>query len=78
MIGRVRYKSNEGVRTASFLPSSAVERLAHQITTYQLAAKKGWFWWKWTSYYILSFLSWFGIGGISECLRSRQSQNDRC
>jgi len=63
MIGRVRYKSNDGSKNSFLLAVLCCgEGWHNNHHHYQLAAKQGWFWWEVDlSYYILSFLSWFGI-----------------
>ncbi len=63
MIGRVRYKSNDGSKNSFLLAVLCCgEGWHNNHHYYQLAAKQGWFWWEVDlSYYILSFLSWFGI-----------------
>ena len=63
MIGRVRYKSNDGSKNSFILAILCCgEGWHNNHHYYQLAAKQGWFWWEVDlSYYILSFLSWFGI-----------------
>ena len=63
MIGRVRYKSNDGSKNSFLLAILCCgEGWHNNHHYYQLAAKQGWFWWEVDlSYYILSFLSWFGI-----------------
>ena len=63
MIGRVRYKSNDGSKNSFLLAVLCCgEGWHNNHHHYQLAAKQGWFWWEVDlTYYILSFLSWFGI-----------------
>ena len=63
MIGRVRYKSNDGSKNSFILAILCCgEGWHNNHHYYQLAARQGWFWWEVDlSYYILSFLSWFGI-----------------
>jgi stearoyl-CoA desaturase (delta-9 desaturase) len=63
MIGRVRYKSNDGSKNSFLLAILCCgEGWHNNHHYYQLAARQGWFWWEVDlSYYILSFLSWFGI-----------------
>ena len=63
MIGRVRYQSNDGSKNSFLLAILCCgEGWHNNHHHYQLAAKQGWFWWEVDlTYYILSFLSWFGI-----------------
>jgi stearoyl-CoA desaturase (delta-9 desaturase) len=63
MVGRVRYKSNDGSKNSFILAVLCCgEGWHNNHHHYQLAVNQGWFWWEVDlSYYILSFLSWFGI-----------------
>ena len=63
MIGRVRYKSNDGSKNSFILAILCCgEGWHNNHHHYQSAANQGWFWWEVDlSYYILSLLSWFGI-----------------
>ena len=63
MIGRVRYKSNDGSKNSFILAILCCgEGWHNNHHHYQSAANQGWFWWEVdVSYYILSLLSWFGI-----------------
>jgi stearoyl-CoA desaturase (delta-9 desaturase) len=63
MIGRVRYKSNDGSKNSFLLAVLCCgEGWHNNHHHYQSAANQGWFWWEVdVSYYILSLLSWFGI-----------------
>lgn len=63
MIGRVRYKSNDGSRNSFVLAILCCgEGWHNNHHHYQSAVNQGWFWWEVDlSYYILSVLSWFGI-----------------
>ncbi len=63
MIGRVRYKSNDGSRNSFVLAILCCgEGWHNNHHHYQSAVNQGWFWWEVDlSYYILWVLSWFGI-----------------
>ena len=63
MIGRVRYKSNDGSKNSFILAILCCgEGWHNNHHHYQSAVNQGWFWWEVDlSYYILSLLSWFGI-----------------
>ena len=63
MIGRVRYKSNDGSRNSFVLALLCCgEGWHNNHHHYQSAVNQGWFWWEVDlSYYVLSVLSWFGI-----------------
>ena len=63
MIGRVRYKSNDGSRNSFVLALLCCgEGWHNNHHHYQSAVNQGWFWWEVdVSYYVLSVLSWFGI-----------------
>ena len=63
MIGRARYKSNDGSKNSFILAILCCgEGWHNNHHHYQSAANQGWFWWEVdVSYYVLSLLSWFGI-----------------
>ena len=63
MIGRVRYKSNDGSKNSFMLAVLCCgEGWHNNHHHYQSAVNQGWFWWEMDlSYYVLSLLSWFGI-----------------
>ena len=63
MIGRVRYKSNDGSKNSFMLAVLCCgEGWHNNHHHYQSAVNQGWFWWEVDlSYYVLSLLSWFGI-----------------
>jgi stearoyl-CoA desaturase (delta-9 desaturase) len=63
LIGRVRYKSNDGSKNSFILAILCCgEGWHNNHHHYQSAANQGWFWWEVdVSYYVLSCLSWFGI-----------------
>ena len=63
LIGRVRYKSNDGSKNSFILAILCCgEGWHNNHHHYQSAANQGWFWWEVDlSYYVLSVLSWFGI-----------------
>jgi stearoyl-CoA desaturase (Delta-9 desaturase) len=63
LIGRVRYKSNDGSKNSFLLAILCCgEGWHNNHHHYQSAANQGWFWWEVdVSYYVLSLLSWLGI-----------------
>ncbi|MEP6932467.1 MAG: acyl-CoA desaturase [Nitrospirota bacterium] len=63
LIGRVRYKSNDGSKNSFILAILCCgEGWHNNHHHYQSAANQGWFWWEVdVSYYVLSLLSWLGI-----------------
>lgn len=63
MVGRVRYRSNDGSRNSFILAILCCgEGWHNNHHYYQSAVNQGWFWWEIDfSYYILVLLSWFGI-----------------
>jgi len=63
LIGRVRYKSNDGSKNSFILAILCCgEGWHNNHHHYQSAANQGWFWWEVDlSYYVLSLLSWLGI-----------------
>ena len=63
LIGRVRYKSNDGSKNSFILAILCCgEGWHNNHHHYQSAANQGWFWWEVdVSYCVLSLLSWLGI-----------------
>ena len=63
LIGRVRYKSDDGSKNSFILAILCCgEGWHNNHHHYQSAANQGWFWWEVdVSYYVLSLLSWLGI-----------------
>jgi stearoyl-CoA desaturase (delta-9 desaturase) len=63
MVGRVRYKSNDGSKNSFILAVLCCgEGWHNNHHHYQSAVNQGWFWWEVdVTYYILSLLSWVGI-----------------
>ena len=63
MIGRIRYRSNDGSKNSFVLAVLCCgEGWHNNHHYYQSAVNQGWFWWEVDlSYYILIMLSWVGI-----------------
>jgi len=63
MVGHVRYASDDGSKNSFILSILCCgEGWHNNHHHYQSAVNQGWFWWEVdVSYYVLMFLSWFGV-----------------